>query len=96
MLMRWQLAYPGPGAAGDRQISPAYLRTRLDARRENDARFLQLARRDARHDHDFSRRGAAGVRSVWKLRCAAANRRAGYDLPESERCKFLGVLVLAA
>ena len=85
-----------PGAAGDWQISPAHFRAGLDAGRENDARLLQLVRRDARHDHDLSRSRAAGVRSVWKFRRAAANRRAGHDLPESERWQVSGRSVLAA
>src|SRR5204863_10098348 len=51
-----------PGDAGDRQVAAADLRARFDAGRENDARLLQLVRRDARHDYDFCRRRAARLR----------------------------------
>src|SRR6266480_5340249 len=65
-----------PGAAGDWQMAPAHLRGRHDAGRKNDAGFLQLAMRDARHDYDLCRRCPAGLRRFREFCRAAANRRA--------------------
>src|SRR5262249_25205690 len=79
------------GDAGDRQMAAIHLRSRFDAGRKDDAGFLQLIGRDARNDHDFFGRGAAGVRSFRKLCRATANWRAGYDISESERRELLGV-----
>src|SRR6476619_8513961 len=79
-----------PGAAGDRQMAATYLRPG-DRRWENDARLLQLVRRDAWHDYDFRRRRAARLCGVRQFCRAAANRRARHDVPESERGKFLGL-----
>src|SRR5207244_7555672 len=79
-----------PGIAGDWQISPAHFWAEHDAGRENDARLLQLVRRDARHDHGLSRDCATGVRRVWQFRRAAANRRARPGLPESKHGELLG------
>src|SRR6266566_2006824 len=62
-----------------------------DRRWENDARLLQLVRRDAWHDYDFRRRRAARLCGVRQFRRAAANRRTRHDIPESERGKFLGL-----
>src|SRR5712692_8059685 len=66
-----------PGFASDWEVPPAYFRGGHDAGRENDARLLQLVRRDARHDHGLSRDCAIGVRRVWQFCRAAANRRTG-------------------
>ena len=89
--MRWQLAYPGqalpvigkflpyifgPGSMPDGKMTPDFYNS-LGAMHGT----IMI----------FARRGAVGVRRVWKLRRATANRRAGHDLPESERGKFLGV-----
>src|SRR5206468_6666287 len=79
-----------PGIASDWQISPAHFWAEHDARRENDARLLQLVGRDARHDHGLSRHCATGVCRVWQFRRAAANRRAGHGLPESKHGELLG------
>src|SRR5438046_9437096 len=65
-----------PGYAGDRQMAPAHFRGWYDAGRKNDAGFLQLVRRDARHDYDLCRRCAAGLRRFREFCRAAANRRA--------------------
>src|SRR6266576_5747300 len=71
-------------------MATTYLRPG-DRRWENDARLLQLVRRDAWHDHDFRWRRAARLCGVRKFCRAAANRRARHDVPESERGKFLGL-----
>src|SRR5436305_8550565 len=79
-----------PGTAGDRQMAATHFRP-WHRRWENDARLLQLVRRDARHDHDFRRRRAARLCGVRQFRRAAANRRTRHDIPESERGEFLGL-----
>ena len=93
MLMRWQLAYPGQALPVIGKWLPHIFGADCDAGRQDDAGVLQLVRRDARHDHDLPRRRAAGVRRLRQFRRAAANRRAGHDLSESERRQFLGVPV---
>src|SRR4029453_8066994 len=80
-----------PGAAGHWQMAPAHFRGRLDAGRKNDARLLQLVRRDAWHDHDFRRRRAARLRSVRQFRRAAANRRTRHDISQGQCGEFLGL-----
>ena len=79
-----------PGTAGDRQMAATHFRPG-HCGWENDARLLQLVRRDAWHDHDFRRRRAARLCGVRQFRRAAANRRTRHDIPESERGKFLGL-----
>ena len=80
-----------PGDAGDRQMAAVHFRGRFDAGRKNDGGFLQLVRRDARHNHDLSWCCAVGVRRIRKFCRAAANRRARHDVPKSQRGEFLGV-----
>src|SRR3954469_5729154 len=79
-----------PGTAGDRQMAATYLRPG-DRRWENDARLLQLVRRDAWHDHDFRRRRAARLCGVRQFRRAAANRRTRHDISQGQCGKFLGL-----
>src|SRR4029077_2016450 len=79
-----------PGTAGDWQMAATHFRPGHRGW-ENDARLLQLVRRDARHDHDFRRRRSARLCGVRQFRRAAANRRTRHDVPESERGKFLGL-----
>ena len=71
------------GDAGDRQMAAVHFRGRFDAGRKNDAGFLQLVRRHARHDHDLSWCCAARLCCFREFRRAAANRRARHDVSES-------------
>src|SRR5205823_14646149 len=63
-----------PGYAGDRQMAAVHFRGRFDAGRKNDGGFLQLVRRDARHNHDLSWCWSVAVRRIRKFCRTAANR----------------------
>src|SRR6185503_20709503 len=80
-----------PGAADNWEMAAAHLRPGIHARWENDARFLQLVRRNAWHDHDFCRRRAARLCGVRQFRGAAANRGTRYDISQGQCGEFLGL-----
>ncbi len=91
MLMRWQLAYPGKALPVIGNVHRAHARPWEHDERGDDAGVLQLVRRDARHDHGLPRDCADGLRRLREFRCAAADRRSGYDVPEDQHGELPGV-----
>ena len=95
LLMRWQIAHPGEPVPFIGPLLEKIL-GQPAARRRDFAGPLQFLRRDARHDHGVSRRGAAGVRGVRQLRGAADDWRAGHGVSARQHGELPGVISSAA